>query len=507
MLQIWKALSPVLLALLGLQGAPQGAPAGEGPGGEPGRAASQFRHIRILSFGRKLRLLPAEGGVRRAAFDWFNAHVDLAEQQSLRPSGEEAPPTFRYELDQTALREPIEALPRTDIAGLPEEYFLHFAEDTELEYRELDGSPLLDASGQPVRALIPGCPAGTPLRPECRVQIYHWRTPRFVFHPGARGFADWMAARLVERAEGQEGIFLDEHGPGLWILAWNRQNLPRSGGRLREYSQDPLGPEANAAYNAQVVHALGVYRAALRARGKSLRINPAEYALDPQCVAQALAAGGVTTELLDRPDSWALEGGERTFQALLELARRVSALPGGTVDLMGNPFKDGFVPAGFTAGLYESAEARYHLWRLVSYYLMREEPGAPGRVYYDPTLHIRYTEPGRELEFLEEWQPAYEVDPGDPVGEPYVLARGTAGCDDAIFAREYTRGLVLLRPRDGGACDEYGDATAVTIALPGGARMHLLRADGSLAPSSDTITLRSAEAAVLLQAGQTSLRR
>lgn len=84
-------------------------------------------------------------------------------------------------------------------------------------------------------------------------------------------------------------------------------------------------------------------------------------------------------------------------------------------------------------------------------------------------------------------------------------ATGTAWFDDlelvegavfteTVFARNFSKGLVLVRPYCGG---EYGDGTASQVSLPGPLR--LLGADGSLGQPTRQVTLRNGEAAILVR--------
>lgn len=84
-------------------------------------------------------------------------------------------------------------------------------------------------------------------------------------------------------------------------------------------------------------------------------------------------------------------------------------------------------------------------------------------------------------------------------------AAGTAWFDDLrliegvavrqqVYARHYTKGLVLVKPHVGGS---FGDETASVHKLPGEYRP--LRVDGTLGPPRREVTLRSAEAAILVR--------
>jgi hypothetical protein len=84
-------------------------------------------------------------------------------------------------------------------------------------------------------------------------------------------------------------------------------------------------------------------------------------------------------------------------------------------------------------------------------------------------------------------------------------ATGTAWFDDLelvegaifttrAFAREFSKGLVLVKPYDGGS---YGDETASSVKLPETFRP--LNADGSLGEPVTTISLRNGEGAILVR--------
>lgn len=84
-------------------------------------------------------------------------------------------------------------------------------------------------------------------------------------------------------------------------------------------------------------------------------------------------------------------------------------------------------------------------------------------------------------------------------------ATGTAWFDDirlaegevyteTVFARNFTKGLVLVRPNSGGG---YGDDTASTVALP--RPLRLVSPDGTVSERLQRIRLRNAEAAILVE--------
>lgn len=100
--------------------------------------------------------------------------------------------------------------------------------------------------------------------------------------------------------------------------------------------------------------------------------------------------------------------------------------------------------------------------------------------------------PARKWSSPKEWLPAYQVNVGWPTADASVYHQGKAGCDYTVFGRAYTKGLVLVRPKDFWNCTDYGDTTVTTITLP--QPMRPLRGDGTLGPSGITASLRNAEA-------------
>jgi hypothetical protein len=63
-----------------------------------------------------------------------------------------------------------------------------------------------------------------------------------------------------------------------------------------------------------------------------------------------------------------------------------------------------------------------------------------------------------------------------------------------LFARNYAKALVLVKPYTG---ERFDDSTATTHKLPG--RFRPLHADGTLGEPTQEVTLRSAEAAILVK--------
>ena len=456
----------------------------------PPRAHSpHWDHIRILDFGRSLPYI-TDPHIQGLAYEWFTAHVDAAEEHNNAAPMRKHNTTmelFHYHLDLSTCQHANCGWtnPSEDLS-IPEDYFLHFSEDTRLRFTALDGKEVATVN-------VPGCPMPQPLNKTCRAQVFLWSDSRWIFNTQHPGFRNWKAAELLRltRDRNVSGIFLDEHGPGFSItFSWGRQVQSLSGGGIREFNGTrPQNPEFEKGYNTAVAGWLDALATTLRPASKYVLVNTAGYSLEPLAVDQISAAKGVTTELMFRPDGWA---GAYQFQQFIDLVKRLT-VNGGVTDLFGSPCYTG--PAGYTAGNFRSSQERYRIWRAAGYYLVKEPNGNSGRVFFNPTFCPNF-QPAQEMEFTKEWLPAYQVDVGQPTAEPFIYHQGKAGCDYTIFGRSYTKALILVRPKDFWNCTDYGDGTAATMTLP--QPMRLLRGDGSLGPASTTIPIRNAEAVILI---------
>jgi hypothetical protein len=448
-------------------------------------------HINILDFARGVRWI-GNRSVRAKAYGWLAKHVDVASVDEAErvvkefKSRNSSMKSFRYALDLTICRHKGCSWKKSEatwVADLPEEYFLHFSEDTQLKFVE-GGKEIMTVD-------IPGCPEPRPLTRESRVQVFIWSDSRWVFNVKNSQFQAWMAKKLVTVSKNVDGIFFDEHGPGFKFLLSGQTKLVKGGG-IREYGgKKPLDKALNKRYNTDVAVALNKYSSTLKEIGKFLFINTAEYSLDSLCIEQIMAARGVHTEFLHRPDRL----GAKEYKKLIRMTRDLIAM-GGMADLYGSDCYYG--PRNYTKGNFSSPRARYEMWSLASYYILKESMGSPGIVYYDPTLCIK---PKKGLDFIKKWLPAYQVDVGSPVRKSYEYQKGTApdGFPYTIFAREYTNSLVLLRPKGDPRwkSNNYDDRTAVNVNLP--SPMKMLMDDGSLSPPQENIRLRNAEAVVLFK--------
>jgi hypothetical protein len=460
------------------QPAPPALPSGRG----------NFRHIDILAFTRGLNYNVPAGAERQSVEEWLAYHVDINESDSGIKGINPHVRVFRYDLDLTIALPPNSPLPATEDA------FLHFAEQTTIQPRDLAGNDI----GDPI--VIPGCPAGQPLSADSRIRVHMWESDRLVFNPASEEFRTWQSSRLLSRMGDQyDGVFLDEHSPGFKWGLYLRQNRILAGGAVRELGglrpgdQDIPGKnynELDRQYSTVVADWLAYLRSKLQAEGKFILINPAQYYWVDLSENEYTAAGGATLEFVHVPFDWSATLYARFAE---RIQRAVNS--GVMIDLFGRWCVTG--PSHYTPGNYVNKAARYRMWRLASYYYVRGYPDSPGIVYFNPSF---CNENSSLADYLQEWAPAYEFDIGDPLGEGFVLQEGQAGCGSPyqIFARQYTFGLVLVRPQDDWDCRTFDDTSAAAVPLS--PPMRLLQADGTLSQPLSSILIRNAEAAILIDA-------
>jgi len=143
----------------------------------------------------------------------------------------------------------------------------------------------------------------------------------------------------------------------------------------------------------------------------------------------------------------------------------------------GGEYATQWCPSDYNAGNYESPYSRLEIFFLANYYLGKD---ADNKLTY---IHMLYG----DVPYLDTWIEAQEVDIGRPTGDYYVYQTN-------IYARDFTKGLVLTRLEDNTA----NHVSSISVSL--GGDYYLVQADGSIDPVPiNTIDLRSAEAAILLR--------
>jgi len=158
--------------------------------------------------------------------------------------------------------------------------------------------------------------------------------------------------------------------------------------------------------------------------------------------------------------------------------------------------------------------ARDRIFGVAAYYLLQN----PGKDFWAAYRGYGYWPTIANNEKM--WSHALEVDIGTPLDDPppgeteitpwgvWVFAEGAnpghpdypdiAKCTYKVFARMYTNGLVLLKPKSGydSSRSTFADNTATTHDL--GGWYQPVHDDGSLGEPTTSITLRNGEAAILV---------
>lgn len=215
---------------------------------------------------------------------------------------------------------------------------------------------------------------------------------------------------------------------------------------------------------------------------KHVIINQAQYFTKPDEMVSAGIAGGVMTEFSNSPygrPRWAEIDHLVGQGVVVHLSTGVS--PGSKNNQR----------ADMNPGNYSSIAERVLMWEYGSY-LMVAQPGKMDAVYFEP-YGLNWSKP-----FTVAWLPAYEVDIGLAVAPRSVLKSGTDGAGQTyqILQRQFSNNaLVVIRGQKGGT---YGEATAVTVTLPGGS-WRMVWPNGSLSSARTTVKVRNSEALLFIK--------
>lgn len=290
---------------------------------------------------------------------------------------------------------------------------------------------------------------------------------RWLINPGDAGSRAYQADRFIRIAQGYAGVFLDEFGGPMY-------------GAIKPTDEFATG----AAYLASETEMIAHIHAAIAPR--ILLINIAEY-WTPTDSAIVVAGGGAQLERTNYPFGDRTEGRWTQIDHLLasgvytEFVATISYTEWAGVT-HNHPSFDG--------GLYDSPTERGQMSQLASYYMA---VGAdPQQLSFDQQNYWN-------IRPDKAWASAVEVDVGHPVLARHIIAKGVdpKGQSYRIYAREFERALVLVRPAVDWRTTVYGDDTAIEVPLP--KPMRLLHRDGTLGASVTSVKLRNVDAAILIK--------
>lgn len=397
---------------------------------------------------------------RAAEYAWTASHFDrvildfgdkrsVPEYRRLNPKAQ----LYRYALNWTVLR------PGEDRREDPSvSYYAHMQQwyARNPRYR-LEDAFLHDRRRCGGRALV---------TPACRLTFKIWTQMRWAVNPGDPGLRAYQRERLAAVASDVDGLFVDEHASG--NLEEHLRRLP-----ILEY------PEWSR-YERDVISLLREVRGGLGA-GKRMLLNTHTY-LTPFDAEMIGVAGGTHAEAYSNPFFPEMEKRWRFAESVLASGALMDLAPGGDM------------PPAFNAGNSGTPVARRRLWDLASYYLVA--PARPGALAFNPGN--KWKQP-----FRDQWVAAAEVDVGLPRGPRRVLLEGRdpTGRRFRVWARDFGRALVLVRPVIEWGNNSFGDDSAVEVRLPGGPFLRPVDAEGRVGARVSRLRLRTGEAAILVEDG------
>ena len=467
---------------------------------QPAAQSPHWAHINIFDYARPLVL----ASLAPADYAWYADHLDAVEVNGNGATVRGYNPTskmFSYWFDLSDYQS-------HDVSGLSEAGFLHFSENTTLQFWNLAHDTLLDTVN------ITGCPVTAVS--SCRVQTYLWADSRYLFNLSNSAFRTWQTARILGSTNVYTGnvdvsdlVWLDEHAPGFsWPFSFGFQTVIISGGGIKEYGgrkpyNGTLDDTFEADYSADVTAWLTALRASASAASKRVLINTNTEALNTahNFNDHAPAINGMATEGKHRPDGFT---DAADYTAWVALANTITSA-GGVVDLSTELCNTG--PDGYTAGNYGSAAERFRMWRLASYYQFKEPPGSAGVVYFNVGFCSNDT-PSVDNHVMDQsaWAPAYQVDVGRPDGVLSVYQTGMVnGCAYTVYARVYTNAMIFVRPKDSESCNTYNDTTSVTITFPQAVRILPYSGDLTGQPLVSSFGIRNAESVIAMLPAQTGV--
>lgn len=295
-----------------------------------------------------------------------------------------------------------------------------------------------------------------------RLQTHIWDSWRYIYNPadaGASAYLQYVLAGIV--GQGHDGVFYDEYGSGGMSAAHTSLEL------------------TTTTYDAASVAQMAAERAAFP--GKVIMPNTAEY-LAPYDIALMTAAGYAHMEKMNNPLVSALPSRWSSVSAAMAA--------GVVVELVAAYTWSDTLPSSYVAGNYASPILRLKMAELASYYMIRPVDASKMLLDQDNFWTVA---PGHS------WLVAEEADIGAPTAARSLIAKGTDGVGQTyqVYARDYDRALVLMRPIISSAPSDYTDASKVTVALPDGHTWYFLDADGTTRGPVSSVDLRVAEAVIV----------
>jgi hypothetical protein len=324
------------------------------------------------------------------------------------------------------------------------------------------------------------CPATTPKTETCRIEIFVWDSYRWVINPRDPGLRAYQAQRMVDiiafnRMGGYEadGVFFDEHES--W--SFNEAGLGPFNGRIREYSGET---NQVGAYVNDMAVLLQLEKAAL-GPNKTIILNT-NVLMREQDFQLIMAAGSAYMESANDPRRDGMQTRWEWIDRILSNGASASF----------NSYPNA-ADADFPRGNFASGQDRMNMGWLADFYMAI--PSSPDNLAFE-LQSVRFNRP-----FESFWYEAIGVNVGSPLGPRSIYREGADpnGRNYRVWARDFDNALVLSRPLAAWDYQTYDDTTGVTISLPTDDAYLPLYSDGTRGSAANSITLRNAEAAILLK--------
>ncbi len=350
-----------------------------------------------------------------------------------------------------------------------ESAFLHFYDDTVVTYA--------DGSSETIKGYGGG--TASTLK-DARVKNHIWTSYRYIYNlhsPLFQKFKGQQFRSVITSGNKPDGIFIDEVSPAASYFP-----TIGSGGRVIEYDNKTPSQFASTFQSdtttafAAVNAAMGTDHPTYPGGDRLILPNVAEYV---QMFADlgTNGADGILTEY------WMQVCQPRVIEAC-DIAKQLAGK--GKVLIFSQGTADPEISA---LSNYTSAKDRHQMFSLSNYWLAKQGI----YTYYQQKA-------GSNSPSLSSfWCKAREFDIGTPVDALYsVWNTGTDSANQnfTIYRREYTKALVLSRPKIGW---EYSDYATQSPHFDLGAAYRLLHADGTLGAEIGKIGLAMGEAVTLIK--------
>jgi hypothetical protein len=325
--------------------------------------------------------------------------------------------------------------------------------------------------------------AGQPADSAHRLMPFGWDSYTWIFNPADSGQVAYARNRVERAAEGEDGIFIDSQGSG---------DLMKNVKGSAEFPDAVKWPPQPGPFFDAYAQLLASVRQAISP--KVIMINSSGYNFPPD-FADISASGATHMEKANNtlnsnlPATWGWIDKLLSAGVFVDLvtAQDYSDIKTGRALQLAN-------------GSIDGAYQRLKMSELASYYMV--VPKSPDRIALQ--LLNTWDHPYSQL-----WLKAQEANIGHPTEARRRVSQDVPETDPTgqkvlLFERDFDRALVVFRAQTGWGIQRYDAPSAVTVALPKDVSWLPLHADGTVGSSVASVSLRNAEAVILIKGAKSS---